>query len=210
MSPAHRAAIRFLRGGLVAVVALLLPSRLGGWLRDWPMLEPIVALAQVAIPVLGFAAAGAIGATSLDRGRRGIAAFAVALAVTGLGVSLTAPQLQNLTGFESAGTVVLFAAAATGAAFAVGGGIAALWLEPERALPIAAGFAAGGAFGGLVTVLPSLLARAVADWPPEAQLFVRLACSLAGLLGPFAIGGAAAGRGLGEAEAEGEGEGEKC
>lgn len=191
-SPAHRAGVRFLRGGLVAIVALLLPSQLGGWSRAWP--EPLVAFARAAIPAVGFALAGALGAASLDRGRRGILSFGAGLLVTGFAMSFSAPLLQNLTGFESGPTVAIFAAGSTAVAFAAGGAVAALPVEPSRALILAGGFAAGGGFGGLLTVVPSLLGTALNAWPADAQLFVRLACSVAGLLAPFAIGGAVAGK----------------
>lgn len=196
MSPAHRAAVRFLRGGLVAMVSLLVPSQLGSWSRAFPALGPLVALARLVVPALGFAAAGAIGATALGRGRRGGRAFAAGMSATGLALSFTAPLLQNLTGFEPPAIVALFAAVTTAGAFALGGSIAALALEPRHAVALAAGFAFGGAFGGLLTVTPSLLAGGLAAWPPEAQLFVNLASSLLGLLAPFAIGGAVAGRRL--------------
>lgn len=202
-SPAHGAAIRFLRGGLVAVIALLVPPRLGALSRAWPAVAPLVAAASVAIPAMGFAIGGAIGATALDRGRRGVIAFGAGLCVTGAVLAFTAPLFQGLTGFEDAWTVGLTAAASTAVAFASGGAVAALVVQPRLAGVLAAGFGAGGATGGLLTVVPALFAAATAGWPGDAQLFVRVACSLAGLLAPFAIGGAVAGWALDEAR-EGE------
>lgn len=197
MTPAHRAALRFLRGGLVAIVALLIPSQLGGWTRDSAWLAPLAALVRLLIPAVGFAAGGLLGATALGRGRRGLGAFAAGFLLTGLGISRTAPLLQNLTGFEHRLTVALFAAGTTAAAFAAGGVLAGLLLEPRRVPSLGVGLAIGGALGGLITVAPSLLSEAVAGWLPDAQLFFRLFCSLVGLLAPFAMAGAVAGRTLG-------------
>lgn len=200
MSPAHRAALRFLRGGLVAIVALLIPSQLGGLSRGSPWLAPLVDAARLLIPAFGFAAGGLLGATALGRGRRGLAAFGAGFLLTGIGISFVAPLVQNLTGFESRPTVALVAAGGTGAAFGVGGLVAGMVLERRRLLSLVVGFAVGGALGGLITVAPALGAAAVAGWSPDVQLFFRLFCSLAGLLAPFAIAGAVAGRTLGETE----------
>jgi hypothetical protein len=47
----------------------------------------------------------------------------------------------------------------------------------------------------VLLVLPGLLARVgLHGWPSTAQLAISVASSVAGLLAPFAIGGAAAGR----------------
>lgn len=188
------AALWFLRGGLVAVVALLVPSQFGFVLRDAPALAPIVALLRVAIPAAGFAIGGAVGGSALGRGRRGVLASAAGLLVTGAALTVLAQPLQGLTGFERPLMVLLFAGVATGTAFAAGGAVASLALVPRRFALMAAGFGAGGAVGGIISVLPSVFAATVAGWPAEAQLFARLACSLAGLLGPFAVAGAVAGR----------------
>jgi hypothetical protein len=197
-SPAHRAGLRFLRGGLIAIVALLVPSQLGGWAREWPAIAPLIAASRLAIPALGFAAGGVVGASALGRGGRGAAAFGAGFGLTGLLLSFTAPLLRNLSGFENSWIVVPYAAASTAAAFGLGGVIGALALEPRQVVMMGTGFAAGGALGGLVSVLPSLSSASMAGWPSDAQLFVRLLCSLTGLLAPFAIGGAVAGKALEE------------
>ena len=178
----------------MATVALLIPWRLGGWARESPDLAPAIEAARLLIPLLGFAAAGAIGGTALERGRRGLAAFGSGFLATGLAIWFVAPLLQNLTGFESRALVASFAAAGTGGAFACAGLVAGLLLEPRRAPALAAGFAAGGALGGLVTVTPALLSDLLGGLPAEVLFFFRLFCSLVGLLLPFAVAGAVAGR----------------
>jgi hypothetical protein len=196
VSPAHRAALRFLRGGLVATVALLAPSQIGFLAHGAPWLSTLAGVVRVMVPALGFAAGGAIGATALDRGWRGIGAFAAGFFATGLAMSLGAPLVTGLTGFEHPGVVLLFAGASTAAAFGAGGLVAGLAIEPRRACGIALGAASGGVLGGLVTVLPAVAAGVLSGWPAEARLLVRLSCSLVGFLVPFAIAGAVAGRAL--------------
>jgi hypothetical protein len=196
MSPSHRAALRFLRGGLVAVVALLVPSQFGFISRESPALAALVTILRIVVPAAGFAAGGAVGGAALGRGARGVWASSAALLVTGLVVTAVAPHVQGLTGFENPAVVMAFAASATGGAFALGGAVLAALLDARHLPRITAGFLAGGAAGGVVTVLPSVLAASLAGWPADAQLFLRLACSLAGLLGPFAVAGAVAGGAL--------------
>jgi hypothetical protein len=196
-SPSHRAALRFLRGGLVATVALLIPSQIGLASRETPGVAPLIALARVGIPAIGFAIGGAVGGSALGKGRRGAVACGSGLFFTGIVLSFTARPIQGLTGFEDARTVILFAAGATAAAFALGGAVAALLFAFRRTAMICAGFAIGGAVGGIVTVLPAVLAAPLGAWPADARLFIRLACSLIGLLAPFAVGGAVAGKAAG-------------
>jgi hypothetical protein len=199
-SPSHRAALWFLRGGLVASVALLVPAQFGFVSRQAPALEPLVDLIRIAIPAIGYAAGGAIGGTALGRGRPGVLACGAGFLLTGLIVSLAAPSLTGLTGFENRVAVLLFAASTTGAAFAVGGGVVALLLEPRLFAKMAVGFLYAGAAAGVASVLPAILAAPIARWPADLQLFVRLGCSLVSLVGPFAAGGAVAGRALGDGE----------
>lgn len=193
MTSSHRSALWFLRGGLVAVVALLVPSQVGVVSRDVPALQPLVSFLRIAVPALGFAAGGAIGGSSLGVGRRGMFASGAAFLVTGVGLTLLAPSLTGLTGFEDPLTVLAFAGAGTAAAFASGGAVLALLLARRQVVPLSAGFLAGGAVGGVISVLPAVLAAALGAWPADLQLFMRLACSLVGLLGPFAVAGGVAG-----------------
>jgi hypothetical protein len=180
----------------VATVALLAPSQIGLFAHAAPWLSTLAGVVRVIVPALGFAAGGAIGATALDRGRGGISASAAGFFLAGIGLSLGAPLISGLTGFEHAGVVLLFAGASTATAFGVAGLVVGLAIEPPRTVRIAAGFALGGLLGGLVTVWPAVAGRALSGWPAEAQLFLRLACSLGGFLAPFAIAGAVAGRAL--------------
>jgi hypothetical protein len=173
---------------------MLVPSQFGFVSRDVPALAPLVSFLRVAVPALGFAAGGAIGGSSLDLGRRGVLSSAAAMSVAGLGLSLSSPLMTGLTGFEDRLTVLLFAAIASGGSFAAAGALLALLLAPRSFVMLAVGFLAGGAAGGVIVVLPAVLAPAFARWPADLQLFGRLACSLAGLLGPFAAAGAVTGR----------------
>jgi hypothetical protein len=193
-SASHRVGVRFLRGGLVAVAGLLVSSQLGVVTRGTPALEPLVALVRVAIPLAAFALGGAVGGAALSRGRRGVVACAASFLLTGLALSLAAAPLRGLTGFEDPLIVLSFAAGTTGAAFGLGGVLLALLLERRLWVPIAGGFLAGGAAGGILAVLPAFLGPPLAGWPADVLLFVRLGCSLAGWLGPFAVAGAVAGR----------------
>jgi hypothetical protein len=193
MSCSHRAALRFLRGGLIAVVAVLLPSQFGFVSGGAPAFGPVVAALRVAVPALGFAIGGAVGGTALGRGRMGVAASSAGFLLTGIAMSLGASPLTGLTGFENPVTVLVFAATTSGAAFALGGCVMALLLDRRTLRGIVSGFLAGGAAGGVVSVMPAVLATPLAALPSDFRLFFHLACSLLGLVGPFAVAGAVAG-----------------
>lgn len=198
MSGAHRAALRFVRGGLVATLGLLAPSQVGLLTGGASWAAAAAGVLRVLLPILGFTLAGVIGASALDRGRRGGVAFGAGFLATGVVLTFTAPLLSNLSGFERPALVLSFGAASAGAAFGVGGILAALALESSPVLRIGAGFALGGVVGGVLGVLPAVLAAALNDWPAEVRLFANAACALAGFLAPFGIGGAVAGRALEE------------
>ena len=189
-SPSHRAALRFLRGGLVAIVALLVPTQFGFVSREYPSLAPLVALIRIAVPAIGFGIGGAVGGSSARTRPAGVLASGAALLVTGLLLSLFAPLLTNLTGFENRAAVLLFAAATTGTAFALGGIVLALLLGRHLWPQVAAGFLAGGAAGGIVSVLPAVLGHRTGRLAGRTRsCSSRLGCSLVGLLGPFAVAG---------------------
>lgn len=194
-SPAHRATVAFARGGLVAIVALLAAGRAGGFGRDVPILAPLFHVLQLALPVFGFALAGAIGGASLGAGRRATWGFAAGCFLAGMVLAAAWPQLSGLTGHESLVSVLSFAVAAWTAAFGLAGLVGGAALPGRRTRLVAGGFAAGGAAGAVLLILPVLLVPVgLRGWPPTAQLAVTVLSSVAGLLAPFAIGGAAAGR----------------
>jgi len=197
-SPSHRCAVAFLRGGLLATVALLAAPRAGALFHRSAWLAPVAGAAAVLLPVAGFAAAGAFGGAALGRGRAGVRAFALAGVVWGLLMSMAWPQLTGLTGREPLPLLAAFALGAWAAAFAAGGAVAAAIVDRRALLPVAAGFALGGAAGAAIFIAPSLAAPlGYAQWPPLVRLLVATVTSIAGLLAPFGIGGAAAGRRMG-------------
>lgn len=197
-SPAHRAAIAFARGGLLAIVALLAAPRAAALARSFPAPAALGDLVAALLPVAGFAGAGAFGGASLGRGPTGVRGFALGGLVSGLLMALVWPQLAGLTGREPLPAVLAFAVTGWAAAFGAGGGLAAWRIDKTVAVGLAGRFALGGAAGALLFVAPSLAQPlGAADWPGPARLLLTTATSVAGLLAPFAIGGAAAGRALG-------------
>lgn len=194
-SPAHRAAIAFLRGGLLAIVTLLAAPRAAGWAAAIPGLEGFGTWIVAALPAAGFAGAWAFGGAALGRGRAGVLAFALGGVVSGLLLSLVWPQLAGLTGREPLAPLLAFSVLTWAGAFGIGGGIAGWRLDTHAAVALAWRFAIGGALGALVFVAPSLAWPLGADaWPAAARLALTTLSSVAGLLAPFAVGGAAAGR----------------
>ena len=199
MTPTHRATVAFARGGLFAIVALLASSRVGGFARDVPTLAGVLGTLQFLLPLAGFAVAGAVGGASLDAGRRVASGFAAGCFLAGVVLSVAWPHLSGLTGHERLPAVLSFAVAAWAVAFGVAGAIGGAFLGRDRIWRVAAGFAGGGAVGAVLLVMPVLLASAgLRAWPSTAQLAVTVTSSVAGLLAPFAIGGAAAGRAVDE------------
>ena len=203
-TPAHRATVAFVRGGLYAVVALLAAGRLGGYGRDHPSLAIVFEAAQFLLPLAGFALAGAVGGASLGAGRRATSGFAGGCVLGGTVLSLAWPQLSGLTGHESLVSVLAFALFAWAIAFGLAGAIGGAALGSRHTWRVASGFALGGIAGALLLVLPVLLAPAgLRSWPPTAQLAVNVLTSVTGLLAPFAVGGAAAGRAVDDSEEQG-------
>ncbi|RPJ72476.1 MAG: hypothetical protein EHM24_09340 [Acidobacteria bacterium] len=203
MTPAHRATIAFARGGLFAIAALLASGRIGGLARDLPSLAAAFGALQLALPLVGFALAGAVGGASLGTGRRATLGFAGGCFLAGAVLSAAWPHLSGLTGHESLAAVLSFAAAAWAGAFGIAGAIGGACLARGRTWHVGAGFAGGGAVGAVLLVMPVLLAPAgLHAWPPTVQLAVTVTSSAAGLLAPFAIGGAAAGRAVDEGDGQ--------
>ncbi|HSJ97103.1 MAG TPA: hypothetical protein VLC53_08520, partial [Myxococcota bacterium] len=188
-SPAHRAAIAFLRGGLLAIVGLLAPPRVAAMLAGAGAGERAATVVALLLPVLGFALAGAFGGAALGLGRRGAAAFAAGGAVTGLGISIAWPQFAGLTGHEPILVLTLFALGTWAAAFGAGGGVAA-WAVDRRAIrELSRWFAIGGALGAILFVAPSLLVPlGFREWPPMIRVLISTLTSVTGLLAPFGIG----------------------
>ncbi len=137
-SPAHRAALGFLRGGLIATVSLALTPALGALASSVPTLGWLVKAAQFLLPVAGFAAGGALGGDALSLGPRGAMAFGCGGGAAGLVLFLSAPHLQGLTGFEDPLVVVPYAIATSALAFGAMGLIG----EPGR--PARQGRSRGG------------------------------------------------------------------
>lgn len=202
MTPAHRATVAFARGGLFAIASLLLAGRIGSLARDLPSLASLFGAIQAGVPLAGFALAGAMGGSALAMGRRVTLGFAAGCFVAGVVLSAAWPHLSGLTGHEPLVSVLSFAVAAWAVAFGLAGAIGGAFLGRSQAGRVAAGFAAGAALGAIFLVMPVLLAPAgLHTWPPTAQLAVTVTSSVAGLLMPFVVGGAVAGRVVDEGQA---------
>jgi hypothetical protein len=188
-SPAHRAALAFLRGGLVAVLSLVLAPALGAIAVTFPSAGWLVRATQFLLPVGGFAFGGAIGGEALDPGPRGALAFGCGGCAAGLVLLLTAPNLQGLTGFENPTVVVGYGVGSAAVAFAATGLIGSLIAGSGKIGRVTAGFAIGGAIGGLLGVAPFLVQNARLGLPPDLLMFVSFACAMGGVVVPFVAGG---------------------
>jgi hypothetical protein len=193
-SPAHRAALGFLRGGLIAVVSLALAPALGAALAaifqsGWP-----IGLMQFFLPMCGFVLGGAIGGEAVGVGTRGSMAFGCGGGAAGLVLLLTAPHLQGLTGFEDPLVVVPYAIATSALAFGAMGLIGSLVVRRGKAGRVAAVFAIGGIVGGLLGVLPFLVQRWGGPGWADLWVFVTMACSIGSVVVPLMLGGASAAR----------------
>jgi hypothetical protein len=193
-SPAHRAALGFLRGGLIAVVSLVAAPPLGALLAGivqstWP-----AGLVHVLLPFAGFAFGGAIGGEAVAVGSRGAIAFGCGGGASGLVLLLTSRQLQGLTGFEDPMVVVPYAIATSALAFGAMGLVGGLVVRRGSVGRITAAFAGGGAIGGLIGVLPFLVQRWGGPGWADLWVFVTLACSVGSVVVPFMLGGSSAAR----------------
>ena len=193
-SPAHRAALGFLRGGLIAVVSLVASPPLGALLAGifqsgWP-----VGITQVLLPMSGFVLGGVIGGEAVGVGSRGAIAFGCGGGAAGLVLILTAPHLQGLTGFEDPLVVVPYAIATSALAFGAMGLIGSVVVRRGKVGRVAAVFAIGGAIGGLLGVLPFLVQRWGGPGWLDLRLFVTMACSIGSVVVPLVLGGASAAR----------------
>jgi hypothetical protein len=147
------------------------------------------------LPALGFAAAGAFGATALERGRAGIRGFAIGMFATGLAMSFAWTELAGLTGREPLLHVLLFATGSWALSFAVGGAVSAWTVGGQHVSRLTLAFSLGGALGALLFVSPSLLVPlGFLELPAPLRWLYSTASSVVGLVLPFAFGGAAAGR----------------
>jgi hypothetical protein len=193
-SPAHRAALGFLRGGLIAVVSLVAAPPLGALLAaifesTWP-----AGLVQLLLPFVGFALGGAIGGEAVAVGSRGAIAFGCGGGAAGLVLLLTSPHLQGLTGFEDPMVVVPYAIAASAIAFGAMGLVGGLVVRRGNVGRITAAFAIGGIVGGLLGVLPFLVQRWGGPGWVDLWVFVTMACSIGSVVVPLMLGGAYAAR----------------
>jgi hypothetical protein len=191
-SPAHRAALGFLRGGLVAAVSLLLTPALGGVLAGvsqsgWP-----VELMRFVLPLAGFAFGGAVGGEALDVGSRGAMGFGCGGGAAGLVLLVSSPHLQGLTGFEDPLVVVPYGIVTSALAFGVMGLVGSLVVRRGRVRRVVAAFAGGGLIGGLLGVLPFLVQRWVGPMWADLWVFVTMAGSMGSVVVPVMVGGSSA------------------
>jgi hypothetical protein len=193
-SPAHRAALGFLKGGLIAVVSIVIAPELGPLATAFPLLGWLVRVVQFLLPLVGFAFGGAIGADALGFGSRTTLAFGYGGGATGLVLRLAAPNLQRLTGFEDPFLVVTYGVVSAAVAFGATGVIGSLTARRGKVGRVTAGFVVGGAIGGFIGVAPYLAQRWHAGWPLDLWSFVSFACSIAAVAVPLVIGGSIAAR----------------
>jgi hypothetical protein len=193
-SPAHRAALGFLRGGLITAVSLALAPALGALASSVPMLGWLVKGAQFLVPIAGFAGGGALGGDALSLGSRGAMAFGCGGGAAGLVLLLTSPHLQGLTGFEDPLVVVPYAIATSALAFGAMGLIGSLVVRRGKVGRVASVFAVGGIAGGLIGVLPFLAQRWGGSGWADLWVFVTMACSIGSVVVPQMVGGSSAAR----------------
>jgi hypothetical protein len=200
-SPAHCAALGFLRGALIAIVAQVLAVPLAATIGSILALAPLAPLIRVALPVAGFVLAGAMGGETLGAGRSGVVGFGAGGLATGLVLTLTSPHLAGLTGYEDGSVVAVYAAGTFAAAFGLGGCLGIVVLDRRVAgrdrmgggpiVRATGAFAAAGALGGLVGVLPFFLARAGGGGTAGPVLqFLSFASAVGSLAIPLGLGGA--------------------
>ena len=193
-SPAHRAALGFLRGGLIAAVSLALAPALGAVLSAISPGSWTVGLTRFVLPLAGFAFGGAVGGEVLGLGSRGSMAFACGGAAAGLVLLLTASHLQGLTGFEDPVVVVPYAVATSALAFGAMGLVGSLVVRRGRIVRLVAVFACAGMAGGLLGVLPFLVQRWIGPMWADLWMFVTMACSIGSVVVPLIVGGSSAAR----------------
>ncbi len=175
---------------MIAVVAQVVATPVAAAVSAVSWLAALAPAIRAAIPLAGFALGGAVGGESLEAGRRGSAAFGCGGFAAGLVLAVTSPNLLGLTGYEGSFIVVTYAVAAFSGAFAVFGCIGAAALGRGGTVRATAAFAAAGAVGGVVDVLPFLVAHAGrpgASGPGFDLLF--LASSVGAVAVPFVTGG---------------------
>jgi hypothetical protein len=193
-SPAHEAALGFLKGGLIAVVSLALTPALGAVTAAvlqaaWP-----ARMIQLLLPLAGFAIGGAVGGAALGIGSRGATGFACGGAAAALVLIVTFPPLQGLTGFENASVVVPYGVGTSALAFGASGLVGSLLVRRGKVGRVSAVFAGGGAIGGLLAVLPFLVQRWGGPVWPDLWMFATMACSIGSVVVPLMVGGASAAR----------------
>jgi hypothetical protein len=196
-SPAHRAAVGFFQGGLVAVVAQVVASPLAGAVAAVSAWSPLAPLVRILIPLAGLAVAGAVGGEAMERGRRGVRSFALGGLAAGVVLMTASPNLSGLTGYENPLIVLAYATTTAAAAFGILGFVGGLGLVRTARARAAVAFAIGGAAGGLLGTVPFLLARygPAGAAGPVAQ-FVFLASAVGSIAVPLALGGALTARAL--------------
>jgi hypothetical protein len=157
----------------------------------------IATVLRVAPVPLSLAVGGTMAGMSLDAGRRGTAAIALAMFAAGLVQASVFGDLNRLTGRENPLVVVSVAVAAGLTAYGAAGVIAGavLGLGWRKIGWTAAGFAAGGLLGSTAVIglffLRRTGAEGAADWLFGLAVLLGQAISI---VWPFLIAGAALAR----------------
>jgi hypothetical protein len=187
-SPAHKAAIAFLQGAMIAAVAQVVAAPVASALAFVPWFGAVVPGVRTAIAVGGFVLAGAVGGEAI--GRRWAGGFAVGGALGGLVLALTGSNLQGLTGYENRLVVTSYAASTTAAAYGAWGLVAGAVAARPLAIRTGAVFAAFGGLGGLVGVVPFFLQPGGVAAEGAGLQFVWLVSAVGTIAVPLALGGA--------------------
>ncbi len=183
---ARHIAIRFILGGVIALLGLFLPFPLG----------------QVA-----FFFSGVVGGASLKQGARVAVGFGIGFLVVGLVVPIVLVSLQGMSGEENAWGLLLVFAISFGVSFGLAGGIGAAFIRLNFRLIRAslAGFTVGGSLGGVIAALPFLLMKGEANYGGLGAMggSLLLAGIIVGVLVPYLVGGSVLGVAVGKAAMQG-------
>jgi hypothetical protein len=146
--------------------------------------------------VLAFAGSGALAASALGGGRRSTVLLAFGFAISGITVSAAYGSLQGLSGRESffIVTAVVVSAHALGYVAAATAGAIALRLAGRAAARMARHGAVAGGIGGVIALVPFLLAAARMSIPiPYATEAIAVGSFLGCVIVPYRIVGVALG-----------------
>ncbi len=183
------AAVAFARAARMSLVGLLAPGAITMLASSMgrPLAGPARTLLEI-IPVLAFAGSGALAASALGGGRRSAVLLAFGFGMAGITVSLAYGSLQGLSGRESTVvvTAVVVPAFALGYAAAATAGAIGLRQTGRTVAGMARHGVVAGGIGGVVALVPFLLAAARMAIPiPYATEAVAVGSLLGCVIVPY-------------------------